>query len=605
MLHLLPQPRSLRMGEGEFSLSLDARIVLPKLPVGVMRAIAEQLQEEIRTNCGVTLSCLRGVARPGDICLLVGEMPEETYTLRITCEGVCIKAGDAAGLLHGVQTLRQIIRQCGWTIPALTIEDAPVYKARGFYHDVTRGRVPTLGWLMQLADECCFYKMNQLQLYVEHTYLFRELTELHATAVTPLTAEEIMALDDYCHSRGIELVPSLSSFGHLLELLRTQRFAPLCELPDASDMPSTMPNRMAHHTIDPTNPQSLELILSMIDEYMALFRSRKFNICADETFDLGKGRSAAAVGEQGEKDVYIGFVKALCEHVVSCGRTPMFWGDIVVKFADALRVLPEGTVCLNWGYSAQETEDNTRTLAQAGAVQYVCPGVCGWNQWMPRICDSYENIRRMAAYGMKYGAIGLLNTDWGDYGHINDPRFSLPGMIFGACAAWNGELPEFEVLCESISRQAWGDRSGKTLSMLAELARLPVYSWWHIVRHKEQQEGRLTDPWSVPALTPVLEERFLASQRMIARAEEDLRQVCLHMEASFRPMTARWLIAAEAMRLWDAAYHTLCLKQKDAALAQALERWLQWYEGMWREVSKESELWRIRDVTVWYAQQLR
>ncbi len=604
MLHLLPQPRSLRMDEGSFTLSMDMRIVAPEW--GFLRAASAQLQGEIEAACGFRPAIVPGNARDGDI-LLRSECGglDGSYTLCISPEGVSIRANHHEGVIAGVQTLRQIIRQSGWVLPALTIEDAPVYAARGFYHDVTRGRVPTLEWLKQLADEMCFYKLNQLQLYVEHTYLFRDLTELHATAVTLLTAEEIMELDDYCFARGIELVPSLSTFGHLLELLRTKRFAGLCELPDGDAMPSTMPNRMAHHTIDPTNPESLRLVLSMIDEYMPLFRSRKFNICADETFDLGQGRSAQAVAEQGEKAVYIGFVKALCEHVVSRGRTPMFWGDIVVKFADALSELPEGTVCLNWGYASDVTEGSTRILAEAGATQYVCPGVSGWNRWMPLLHESYQNIRRMAEYGVKYGAVGLLNTDWGDYGHINDPRFSLPGLIFGACAAWNDKLPDFDALCRSISCLTYGDRSGSVVGSLAKLADIPVYSWWSIVRYKDAAQSLLTDPWGEPQTQAVPEARMEGKQRQFADVEDALRACCMDMDACQRPMTARWLNASEASRLWDAAYHAVLLGRTDAELAQALERWLHRYEAMWREVSKESELWRIRDVVVWYADRLR
>lgn len=602
MLNLLPQPRSLHMDEGVFVLSPETRIVVERLRSGFDRAAITQLQEEISAVCGFCAASLCGEAVPGDI-LLRNEFggPDDCYTLCIAPEGITVTASSHTGVIYGVQTLRQIIRQCGWTLPALTIEDAPVYEARGFYHDVTRGRVPTLEWLKHLADECCFYKLNQLQLYVEHTYLFRDLTELHGVAVTPLTAEEIIELDDYCFMRGIELVPSLSSFGHLLELLRTKRFAHLCELPESDQMASTMPNRMAHHTIDPTNPESLTLVLSLIDEYMPLFRSRKFNICADETFDLGKGRNQ---GKE-ERGLYMGFVKALCEHVVSRGRVPMFWGDIVVKFADALRELPEGTICLNWGYSPNVTEDSTRILSEAGAVQYVCPGVGGWNQWMPRIRGSHENIRRMAEYGAKYGAVGLLNTDWGDYGHINDPRFSLPGMIFGACAAWNGQLPAFDALRESISRLAYGDRSGRVVGMLAELADAPVYSWWHIVRRKDKVQGGLSDPWGEPNAQAAPEEQFLAGQQRVRAAECALRECCMQMEAAQRPMIAKWLTAAEAIRLWDTAYHAVLQSRKDAETAQALERWLHRYEAMWREVSKESELWRVRDVTMWYAAQLR
>ena len=68
---------------------------------------------------------------------------------------------------------------------------------RGFYHDVTRGRVPKLSFLKKMADRMAYYKMNQLQLYIEHTFLFRDFSEIWRDD-TPLTAEEIMELDHYC-----------------------------------------------------------------------------------------------------------------------------------------------------------------------------------------------------------------------------------------------------------------------------------------------------------------------------------------------------------------------------------------------------------------------
>ena len=45
---------------------------------------------------------------------------------------------------------------------------------------------------------------------------------------------------------------------------------------------------MQHHTVDVSGGRAIELIKAMIEEYMALFATDKFNICADETFDLGK-----------------------------------------------------------------------------------------------------------------------------------------------------------------------------------------------------------------------------------------------------------------------------------------------------------------------------
>jgi N-acetyl-beta-hexosaminidase len=252
---------------------------------------AQMLQKDLETYAGLHLKITRGEPRCKDIVLRVDdEMIPNHYHLSIG-ENAVLTAGSDEALLHGVQTLRQIIRQCAWKLPCVAVNDAPDYPVRGFYHDQTRGRIGTMAWLRHLADEACFYKLNHLQLYVEHTYLYRDLTELWATAVDPLTPEDIMALDDYCAARGIELVPSMSSFGHLLELLRTKTYAHLCETEGSEKMPSTMPHRMAHLTIDPCNPASFELIASMLDEYMALFRTKLFNICADETFDLGKGRN--------------------------------------------------------------------------------------------------------------------------------------------------------------------------------------------------------------------------------------------------------------------------------------------------------------------------
>lgn len=599
MLHLLPVPRRLTYQPGVFSVSPDMCIVLDA-GLGVLAHTgAKQLQEELLSACGLRVDIRRGAAREGDIRLWVKPVePPQGYDLSITEMQAEIAGHDEAGLLHGVQTLRQIIRQCGWTLPALSIEDAPDYPVRGFYHDQTRGRIGTMAWLKRLADECCLYKLNQLQLYVEHTYLYRDLTELWATAVDPLTAEDILELDEYCAARGVELVPSMSSFGHLLELLRTKTYAPLCETPDSHLVPSTMPNRMAHLTIDPCNEASFTLIASMLDEYMALFRTKLFNVCADETFDLGKGRNAG----KDEQALYMSFVKKLCAHVAAVGRTPMFWGDIVLKFPEALTELPQGTICLNWGYSANETEDAARILAQAGAKQYLCPGVGGWNHWIPLMNASHENIRRMAEYGRKYGAAGLLNTDWGDYGNINDPRFSLPGLIAGACASW-GSLPAPDALWKAVSVLEYGDRSGQVLSHVAALSETAVYGWWNIVCYKEWQQGTLSRADAPMGARP--DTALAEADERIDAETAALKACAAHMDAGHRPMLASWLIAAEAIRLWNHAAHAVVKGKKDPALAARLERWLRRYQAMWREVSRESEIWRVRDVTVWYANEMR
>ena len=66
-----------------------------------------------------------------------------------------------------------------------------------------------------------------------------------------------------------------------------------------------------------------------------------------------------------------------------------------------------------------------------------------------------------------------------------------------------------------------------------------------------------------------------------------------------------WLVACEGIQVWNLVGEAVQKQKKDAALAQRLERWLRQYEQLWRQVSKESELWRIREMARWYAALLR
>lgn len=81
----------------------------------------------------------------------------------------------------------------------------------------------------------------------------------------------------------------------------------------------------------------------------------------------------------------------------------------------------------------------------------------------------------MCGYAAKYHGIGVLNTDWGDFGHVNDPAFSVPGMIYGAVFSWNGEKIPFAELNRMISRIEYGDTTGNYVSHLAEICGQSVF----------------------------------------------------------------------------------------------------------------------------------
>ena len=161
--------------------------------------------------------------------------------------------------------------------------------------DVSRNRVPTMQTLLELVDLLASWKINQLQLYTEHTFAYRNHPEVWADA-SPMTGEEILALDAYCRERFIELVPNQNSYGHMTRWLTHERYRPLADAPDGCD------TRWGHYdyplSLCPVDPGSIELVRSIFDELLPHFSSRQFNIGGDETIDLGQVRSKEAVEQR-------------------------------------------------------------------------------------------------------------------------------------------------------------------------------------------------------------------------------------------------------------------------------------------------------------------
>ena len=115
---------------------------------------------------------------------------------------------------EGVQTLRQLLQTQGATLPQMVIEDWPDFPARGVMLDISRDNVPTMDTLYDLIDMLASWKVNQFQLYMEHTFAYQQHRQVWQNA-SPMTAEETLALDAYCRQRNVDLVPNQNSFGHM------------------------------------------------------------------------------------------------------------------------------------------------------------------------------------------------------------------------------------------------------------------------------------------------------------------------------------------------------------------------------------------------------
>ncbi|MBO7166764.1 MAG: beta-N-acetylhexosaminidase [Kiritimatiellae bacterium] len=305
--------------------------------------------------------------------------------------------------------------------------------------DISRDKVPTMGTLQLIVDLLEKFGYNQFQLYTEHTFAYSKHKTVWENS-SPMTAEEIRTLDAYCAMHGIELVPNQNSFGHLERWLTHSEYNHLAELPKGGAPLPWGGFKKVPTTLCPTDPQSIEFISGLYDELLPNFTSPLFNVGCDETFDLlGNGRSAESVKKYGEGRVYLEFLKKIFSLVHERGKTPMFWGDIVLRHPELVKEIPKNSIALNWGYEGNHPfEKEAKQFADAGLEFYVCPGTSSWNSLSGRVENMRQNLQEAERAGKMYGATGYMVTDWGDHGHWQPLAASLPGLILGGNFALNG-----------------------------------------------------------------------------------------------------------------------------------------------------------------------
>ncbi|MEE9403689.1 MAG: family 20 glycosylhydrolase [Algisphaera sp.] len=430
---------------------------------------------------------------------------EQGYQLRITTSGVEIIGHDQAGLFYGEQTLKQMANLAGDSLCAVTLEDWPDFKVRGVMLDISRDRVPKMSELFARIDRLASWKINHVQLYIEHTIAYHGHKAVWKNS-SPLTFEEIKQLDTYCQARHIDFVPCQNLFGHLHHWLTVDGYKHLAECPDGWETPWGYRDPLPF-SLDPSNPESLELVRDLVDQLAPCCDSMLFNIGCDETLDIGQGKTKALCEEQGRASVYLDFLNKICAEVQRHGKTPMFWGDIVLHHPELIDRIPKDAVLLNWGYEASHPfMKQSKQFHEAGVRQYVCPGTSSWTSLTGRMDNAIENIRSAAEAGLKYQAEGFLNTDWGDYGHWHPFLTSWPAMAYGAAVSWSYDTNAANTNPANwLNAHVFQDETGHFGNALSQLGNLyqhqvpemlendSISTWWFdFLRHTQRtfSEGK-------------------------------------------------------------------------------------------------------------------
>ena len=560
-MNLIPTPKDMRIGEGYL------RHKACRLP--------DELPDERLNKALLKLP----VAQDGAMLSVdIRDEGSDAYTLCVKEDQIEICARGVSGAFYAIQTLRQIFTH--EEIPCLTVEDAPDFAYRGFYHDITRGKVPTVETLKSLIDKVAYYKGNSFQLYIEHTFAFREFADsIQKTGY--LSPEEIRELDDYCFENFIEMIPSVATFGHLYELLQKEEYREICEIPDYEPRHIAFHERMVHHTIDPTNPKSAALVKSLIDQLMPLFRSDKFNICGDETFDLQTGRHKG----QDTGRLYVDFIRKTAGYLKSQGKTVMMWADVLLNHPGVIGELPDGIVFLNWDYAPfPSSEERFRIFKEKNLTQIVCPAVATYAWMTENVAKEVHNIDWITEYGQRYGAAGILNTNWGDYGNPCSLEVSMYGFLYGAEKSWNAARKADGQFDRSVDHLLYQSAHGS--AAIKELSRfVTLIDWRDFV--KMYSDMIFPDPL-YPHL-PTYDEIERIRYEYLDFKEKYQNEIWGNDE-----YRREMLIQAEGITV----VAELMGKAQGFSINRITETesWLEKFEASWRARNKESELGAVSGI---------
>ena len=435
---LLPQPQQIHYGSGHLRIrgvgvrlmtgpNLEDRFAADQLS----RCLSDASKEPVPVSQGVASGTLIVLRRTGQVGALplpgehAGPTSREAYTVEVTPDKGEVEAASSAGLFYGVQTLCQLIEGSAAeaVLPEVGIHDWPALAYRGTMVDMSHGPLPTESEINRQLDFLARWKANQYYLYSEASIELQGYPLLNPGG--RLSKDEVRRIIVYGRERHIDVIPNVELYAHLHDLFRVEEYSRLSDLPHGVEF-------------DPSNPAVMSLLSAWINQLADLFPSPFVHIGFDETFQIEK-----AVKQQGASATATRlFVKQLTDVTrlfQQRGKQVMAWADIMVRYPEIVAQLPPGLIAVAWYYRADPNDREYKhwlgPLVAKAVPHFVQPAVTSWAQITPDFDTSFENIDTFIAAGRKSNALGVINSVWTDDGQVL-LRMSLPGMAYGAVAAW-------------------------------------------------------------------------------------------------------------------------------------------------------------------------
>jgi len=350
---LVPLPSHVVPGNGVFTLRPGTALVTHGTGTG--RAAARLREIALEAAAGE----LTGAdATAGRVALRLDaayrDATGEGYRLVVTPAGVTITARTGAGLFHGTETLRQLLRADG-SIPAVAIDDAPRFRWRGMHLDVGR-HFFDVAFIKRYIDLLARYKLNTFHWHLTEdqgwrleirkypklvevgscraeTVVGREFDPYRGDGVRYCgfyTQDEVREIVKYAADRYVTVVPEIEMPGHSRAAL-----AAYPELGCGPGPYEVWTTWGVSEDIYCPSEHTFAFLQDVLTEVMALFPSSFIHIGGDEAPKAAWKRSPVArdvmarAGLKNEERLQSWFVHRIDRFLASRGRRLVGWDEIL------------------------------------------------------------------------------------------------------------------------------------------------------------------------------------------------------------------------------------------------------------------------------------
>ncbi|MBI2618752.1 MAG: family 20 glycosylhydrolase, partial [Ignavibacteriales bacterium] len=388
-------------------------------------------------------------------CRLTPEMKDEGYVLDVGSDGILIAAESPRGRFYAVQTLLQLVYRDKKVVqvPRVSIHDWPLQKMRGITDDLSRGQVSTLENFKKIIRFLARYKLNIYSPYIEDIFVFKNHS-LIGKGRGALSSAEVRELDAYAKQYHVELIPIFETLGHWENILLMPEYVGYGEFPGA-------------HTLNVSDERVYALLDEMIGELAAAFSSPFFNMAADESWDVGLGANKERVAASDIATVHAEHYKRLFAILKKYNKKPLMYGDIILNNPDILEKIPKDVIIVDWQYWAGQQYPSPEVFRNAGFPFVVSPAVWNFTGPFPNYLNTVLNIRNLTRDGYRNGSLGVLTSNWNDFGGEALRELNYYGFAWTAECAWQPEKADPVAFDTKFFRQFFGNeeagRLGQTI----------------------------------------------------------------------------------------------------------------------------------------------